>query len=610
MGRISSDLTVNSNYHPFARKSMNRPAGAAGGKSGSRGRSMKLARPILVSVIIGVVLAVVFTVFAIELSSAQTRSRNQIKTEVQDRAELTANLINTLFGTLENPSGYSTKYGDPAAAAANVDAAAAGEHYAVVLDSSGKVVASSRGFDTNAGLAVPASVLTHLAAGGSTYYLGALARYGSSWVSDLVVPFQAADNSRWMLVTGLDPSSTTVSGFFGGELRTVPGVKGEVNYIVDGNGLVVAASNAKVAPGSTLSHPDADALHRPSGETQGSYFQQATLTNSTWKVLLVAPDSALFASVNGARLYVPWIIFVALILAALVAGLLAWRVLRSADELSEVNAKLASVNGELSLANESLHRRAAELARSNEELESFASIASHDLQEPLRKVRTFTEQLTVLEADRLSDKGRDYLARANAAAERMQKLIEDLLKFSRVSTQGRPFERVDLGEVADRVVGDLESQVEDAGARIDVGPLPVITADALQMQQLLQNLISNAIKFRQPDVAPVVTIRATVSDGKVKLTVADNGIGFEPRYAARIFRIFERLHGRTEYPGTGIGLALCRKIADRHGGTIEAASEPGHGATFTVTLPVSQPDGSVGLGANSAQIEEIETGAA
>jgi light-regulated signal transduction histidine kinase (bacteriophytochrome) len=306
------------------------------------------------------------------------------------------------------------------------------------------------------------------------------------------------------------------------------------------------------------------------------------------------------------------LIFAALVLVAIMAGLLGWRVVRSAEVLTEVNGRLAAVNSELSTANDSLHRRAAELARSNEELDSFASIASHDLQEPLRKVRTFNEQLAVLEADRLSEQGRDYLRRANAAAERMQKLIEDLLKFSRVSTQGRPFEPVDLAEVANRVVVDLEAQVDDAGGRVDIGELPVIKADPLQMQQLLQNLISNALKFRREGVDPVVTVTAERSGETIILKVADNGIGFEARYASRIFRIFERLHGRTEYPGTGIGLALCRKIADRHGGTIEAESEPGQGATFIVTLPADQPEGSYGFGLSAPRkvaTEEVEAGA-
>ena len=243
-----------------------------------------------------------------------------------------------------------------------------------------------------------------------------------------------------------------------------------------------------------------------------------------------------------------------------------------------------------------LARRAAELARSNEELEQFASIASHDLQEPLRKVRTFTQQVTVTESGNLSDKGRDYLERANGAAERMQKLIEDLLRFSRVSTHARPFAPVDLGAITHEVLEDLDFEVERSGAVVHVGDLPTIKGDALQLRQLMQNLLSNALKFRRADVVPEIAIDAAVAGDTATITVRDNGIGFEPQYSLRIFRVFERLHGRGSYPGTGIGLALCRKIVERHGGTIVADSVPGAGSTFVVTLPTNQQEDVITVG--------------
>jgi light-regulated signal transduction histidine kinase (bacteriophytochrome) len=170
----------------------------------------------------------------------------------------------------------------------------------------------------------------------------------------------------------------------------------------------------------------------------------------------------------------------------------------------------------------------------------------------------------------------------------MQQLIEDLLKFSRVSTHGRPFTRVDLEQISREVVGDLEAQVRQSGAEITIGQLPTINGDALQMRQLMQNLLSNALKFRRDGVTPEISIDGTVEEGIAEIVVRDNGIGFDPRYNRRIFRVFERLHGRSEYPGTGIGLALCRKIAERHGGTVVADAVPDEGATFTVRLPVDQ----------------------
>ncbi len=234
----------------------------------------------------------------------------------------------------------------------------------------------------------------------------------------------------------------------------------------------------------------------------------------------------------------------------------------------------------------------AELKRSNRELESFASVASHDLQEPLRKIRAFGERLEAACDGTLPEKGRDYLARMTAAAARMQQLITDLLALARVTTKGTALRPVDLGGIVSSVLGDLEFAVSASGARVQVGLLPTIEADPTQMRQLFQNLIANALKFRGPE-PPVVTIAtAGAVPGVCRVVVADNGIGFEQIYAERIFGTFERLHAREAFEGTGIGLALCRRIVERHGGAIHADSHPGHGARFTVDLPARQKDPS------------------
>ncbi|HEV2198834.1 MAG TPA: PAS domain S-box protein [Bryobacteraceae bacterium] len=242
-------------------------------------------------------------------------------------------------------------------------------------------------------------------------------------------------------------------------------------------------------------------------------------------------------------------------------------------------------------AEEALRKRTESLARSNAELEQFASIASHDLQEPLRKIRAFADRLRTKSADTLTAEGADYLARMQNAAARMQTLIDDLLSLSRVTTKGQPFVAVDLAEVVQTVLSDLESRLTQTGGRVEVGPLPIIVADRGQIAQLLQNLIGNGLKFHKPGEAPVVKIHGEVQKGTVaapgmcQIVVEDNGVGFEQKYADRIFRIFERLNGRSEYEGTGIGLAICRKVVERHGGTVTACSAPGSGATFTITLP-------------------------
>lgn len=251
---------------------------------------------------------------------------------------------------------------------------------------------------------------------------------------------------------------------------------------------------------------------------------------------------------------------------------------------------------------EQLRRFAAQLEQSNAELKNFASVASHDLQEPLRKIQAFGGRLRAKCAEQLGPKGLDYLERMEGAAQRMQVLIQDLLKLSRVTSRALPFEQCDLRAIAMAVLGDLEVAIEQKNARVGIGDLPVIEGDPVQMHQLFLNLLSNALKFQRPGESPVVTVSSRVftppetlvtgaaaGDSVCEITVKDNGIGFDACFAEQIFVVFQRLHTRTEYEGTGIGLAVCRKITDRHGGTIVAHSEPPGGATFTITLPVKQP---------------------
>ncbi len=548
---------------------------------------MRFNRALLALIATGCVVMAALTVFAVELSNNQIRSRQEIERQIRDRAVLAAALIDSLFNAsahgYQTPGPTTDAFFSPTVTTAEMDRLVGQNTYLAVLDSTGRVIARSSSLTAPLQDRMLSSVALSMVRSGRPYGFGNASASGASSVLDFAVPVHTVYGNR-MVVVGFAPQA--LEALLVADLRAIPGVSGEANYIVDGNGVVLASGSPEVPFGSRVAQAGAlTALGGGSPDRNGTYFEHRHLVNSTWQVVLAAPDRPLFASVTGIRQLVPWLVFGAFALMAAVALVLGWRVLRTAAELQESNDRLAGANRDLLGANTALEQRAAELARSNEELDQFASIASHDLQEPLRKVRTFTEQLSVTEGERLSEKGRDYLARSNAAAERMQKLIEDLLRFSRVSTQGRPFTPVDLAETARAVVDDLDSQIAETGATVRIGDLPAVDADPLQMQQLLQNLVSNALKFRREGVRPEVEIDAIVGDSTVALRVRDNGIGFEPRYAQRIFRIFERLHGRSEYPGTGIGLALCRKIADRHGGTITAHGVPGRGATFTVILP-------------------------
>jgi two-component system sensor kinase FixL len=239
-------------------------------------------------------------------------------------------------------------------------------------------------------------------------------------------------------------------------------------------------------------------------------------------------------------------------------------------------------------AEEQLQKFAVELERSNSELQDFAAVASHDLQEPLRKIQSFADELKTNIGGDIGDDNLDTLERMIAAAGRMRTLINDLLAFSRVTTQAKPFVPVNLETTVNEVLSDLEARMRDTGGNIEVGSLPTIDADAMQMRQLFQNLIGNSLKFHRPGIAPAIKISGTNGGRNLQLTIRDNGIGFDEKYLDRIFTVFQRLHGRNEFEGTGIGLAICRKIVERHGGEITANSSPGNGATFTITLPTKQ----------------------
>ena len=536
-------------------------------------------------------LIIVLALFALALLRANSDERAEAENRFKDRARVSAALTESIFRSTspqsarENVQRYGDAEVDPRDLTAQVRRGSLA--YAVVLDAEGKPLASSAGTPPAALrriLTKPPDVQKAL--DGQQFFLSDfLEEEGlEAGVMEFAAPFDTPFGRR-VIVQGFP--AQLIYTFLGGYLGQIPGPKETVAYILDSNGRVVGSPAAKSPPGREVNEPGLIAALKRGREGtfesagEERYFASWPVGGSTWRVVLSARTDRLYAGISST---VEWLILLALALAGLVAVALLARAARAAAAVEEANARLAASNAELEHSN-------FELQRSNAELEQFASVASHDLQEPLRKVQTFGDQLERRFGESIPDEGLDYLRRMRRSAHRMSTLIEDLLRFSRVTTHARPAEPVDLARIAREVTSDLEAPLQEARGTVHIGALPEIEADPLQMRQLLQNLIANGIKFRRPGLEPEVRLEPVPAPGpgSIAFTVTDNGIGFEQEYADRIFRVFERLHPRDVYEGTGIGLAMCRKIVERHGGRMTADGRPGEGARFTVVLPRRQP---------------------
>jgi signal transduction histidine kinase len=540
------------------------------------------------------VVLVALVLLAVLLQSEQNSARRSLISRFDDRAAVMSALTQAVLSSASGSAALQAReYGSPTVSSQLLDRAAAQGQvaYVVLLDPAGQLIAATHDLSSFERADLLASPALKPVLGGAPVSVSNVlpAANQAAGVVDLAMSLNTAAGRR-VLVEGVP--TRVLSAFLSSYLHRVPTPDG-ASYVLDSNGKVVGASDPQGVVGQLLANPgliDA-ARQRPSGPYGSNrYFVAVSVPDSTWRIVVTSSDQQLFGTVSGSHEWLPWVIYGALAILAVGFLALLWRLLRTARALTSANDELALSNKRLESSNELL-RHAAELSRSNAELEQFASIASHDLQEPLRKVQTFAAQLVMTEQERLSEEGQDYLRRMSDAAGRMRQLIDDLLTFSRVTTRARPFVPVDLGEVAEQVLVDLEVGIEESGAQVTVGELPTVQADPVQMRQLMQNLLTNALKFRREDVTPEIAVSAHVDHHVAELTISDNGIGFDEQYATRIFRAFERLHGARAYPGTGIGLALCRKIVERHNGAIVAISQIDQGATFTVRLPVTQPGG-------------------
>lgn len=258
---------------------------------------------------------------------------------------------------------------------------------------------------------------------------------------------------------------------------------------------------------------------------------------------------------------------------------------RSNAELAKSNRELEQAREMLTGANQKLNQLNGKLAESNGELENFAYVASHDLQEPLRMIKSYMALLKRRNQGTLDSDSLEFIRFAEDGASRMMQLIGDLLEYSRVSTQGKPIVETEVERIFSQVVGNLKVAIEESLAKVTHDPLPVVKVDPIQLERLLQNLVGNSIKYRDPQTVPEVHVSAEKRAEDWLFSVRDNGIGINPKYFDKVFGIFQRLHTRNQFSGTGIGLAVCKKIVERHGGKIWVESELGKGSTFKFTLP-------------------------
>jgi signal transduction histidine kinase len=552
-------------------------------------------------------LAILLGLFAYALLRANANEREDAENRFQDKAVVSAALTESIFKSSSQQAGtiYGEKFSGPAIDAKLLDQQSQGVAYSGILDKQGNVLGTTTATSPAIrGYLGPKQEVVAAVMKGAPFALSNFQPAGSpaAGLIEYAAPFLISKTDFRIVVSGFD--QTLISQFISAYLSDIPDSSRAHAFVVDEKGLVVGSPVKGQKAGQKVAEAGLPSALKgmsgkgefDSGGTERA-FTAAQVKNTPWRVVLTIPTAALY---SGTSTTIEWLILISLGLAGLAAVFLLSRMIKAA-------AAVAEANEELEASNENLAHSNLELQRSNAELEQFASVASHDLQEPLRKVQTFGDQIERRFGEQMPEEAIDYLRRMRNSANRMSTLIEDLLRFSRVTTHAKPPVKLDLTEVAREVTSDLDALLQETHGKVEIGKLPTVQADPLQMRQLLQNLIANAVKFHRPGISPEVEVREVraAKPGYASFTVSDNGIGFEDEYAERIFRVFERLHPRDVYEGTGIGLALCRKIVERHGGTISSTSVPDEGSTFTVTMPVSQA-APLGNGTAAGPVTERE----
>jgi signal transduction histidine kinase len=545
---------------------------------GTRSARAPAAAMAMAMAILALLLLVIAGVF---LTDTQERQREDLRARYEDRSVVARALLDSLFrvafaGARSDASERWTGDRIPTDQL-NQEARIGNARWIAVVDAGGRVLGSSSGTPPDALERIsrrPFFVRESLRAAG--YGLGDVHR----GVVESAVGFPTAAGPR-VQVTGAPVSVYTE--FLAATVDPLPGGPGARAFVLDGAGRPLASverGGARPQPAPGLLRVLAEG--RDSGtfvrDGEERFYSATTLSMSRWRLVNTIGEDVLYEPASGVSRWLPWLILAMTALAFAWIALLVRRLLGTTAALRRSNVELQHSN--------------AELARSNADLEQFAYVASHDLSEPLRTVAGFSQLLAKQYRGRLDPDADLYVSHMAAGVERMQQLIDDLLLYSRAGrlpVHGRP---VDLDEVLDEVLHAIGPAIRERGATVVAGDLPTVRGERSQLAQVLQNLIVNAVKFTATDVTPEIRVDAVRLGTEWRVTVRDNGIGIDAAQRDAVFKMFGRLHPGDSYPGTGIGLALVKRIVERHGGRVWVESAPGGGSVFSFTLPdaVASPE--------------------
>ncbi|MFL5847000.1 MAG: ATP-binding protein [Solirubrobacteraceae bacterium] len=544
----------------------------------------------------GMRIAALFLVFAVVLlgvgawllADSQSKDRSQLRERYATGATVASALIDSLFrvafgsGVERAVRDFS---GDISGSELDAYTRTNQSLYTAVLDADGKVVAASSRAPATPGEGLIEQI------GKDGVALGGIEQIGAEESVESVTRYPVGKSVRY-LVSGAPVA--TFRDFLGGSIQPLVRYGGEA-YVLDGGGRVLGAASA--SDPKRPPPPSGELVKRAGTQTDGlydgdggeQYFAVQPVTDTKWHVVVSAPTAELYEPASGVSRWLPWVVLAILGLALVAIGVLVRRAV-------DAGARIAVVNSQLEASQDRLRDRAlelqssnAELQRSNAELEQFAYVASHDLSAPLRAVAGFSQLLGVRYKGKLDDDADQFIGHMQDGVERMQRIIDDLLAYSRVDRSGLQPEAIDLDKILDEVLQSLRSDIEAFGADVQREPLGAACGEPGQLSQVLQNLVANGMKFTAEGVKPVVHVSAARREGRVFISVRDNGIGIDPGHAAQIFKMFQRLHSAEEYEGTGIGLAIAKKIVDRHGGRIDIEPAPGGGTVFTFDIPAELP---------------------